>query len=120
MNYYYSSIAHVLTYVSYAVSQTNTILIVIICGITGAFILYQNQKSNKENIGKLIRLQLFITAILFTVPIICDFFCYILNVSYNSQIPFLFQTGMAYITVAIWVATALCFTNHIRQKRKTE
>jgi len=49
MNYYYSSIAHVLTYVSYAVSQTNTILIVIICGITGAFILYQNQKSVLSN-----------------------------------------------------------------------
>ena len=68
MNYYYNYIARVYTHVSFVVSQTNTILIVIICGITGAFILYQSQKSNKENIDKLIKFQLFITAIWFTIP----------------------------------------------------
>jgi hypothetical protein len=112
-------IARVYTHVSYAVSQTNTILIVLTCGAIGVFILYQSQKSNKENIAKLIRLQLFITALWFTIPIIYDFICYILGVSYN-WIPFLLEMDMVYVTAAIWIATTLCFIHHIRQKRKIE
>jgi hypothetical protein len=118
MNYYYSMIARVFTWVSYAVSQTNTILIVLICGVIGVFILYQSQKSNKENIAKLIRLQLFITAIWFTIPIMYDLLCYIFSVSYN-WIPFLLEMGMVYITLAIWAVAILCFIHYIiRQKRK--
>jgi hypothetical protein len=119
MNYYYANIAHVFSYSPYVVSQTNTILITIICGTIGAFILYQNQKSNKENNGKLIRLQLFITAIWFTIPIIYDLFCYLLNISYR-QIPFLLQTNMVYITLALWITTVLSFIHYIRQKQKRE
>jgi hypothetical protein len=117
MNYYFRTVIHVFGFVPYVVSQTITLLIVPLCGIIGAFILYQSQKSNKENINKLIRLQLFITAIWFTIPIIYDLFCYILNVHY-SQTPFLMVMDMLYIAVAIWIATILCFIIHIIQKRK--
>ncbi|MCL2643701.1 MAG: hypothetical protein FWD52_09420 [Candidatus Bathyarchaeota archaeon] len=116
MNYYYQVIVQVFTSVSYAVSQTSTILIVLICGTAGAFILYQSQKSNKENIGNLVRFQLFITAIWFTIPIICALFCDILNVS-PGQIPFLLPMRMVYVTLAIWVATTLCFIHRIKQTK---
>jgi hypothetical protein len=121
INYYYSTVIHVRTIVSYAVSQTSTILIVIICGATGAFILYQSQKNNKENIAKLVRLQLFTTAIWFTISItIYDLFCYVLLNDFTRWSPFLREMGMVYITATIWIATTLCFIHHIRQKKKTE
>jgi len=123
MNYYYLHIIHARTFVGYVVSQTNTFLIVTICGAVGVFILYQSQKSNKENMSKLIRHQLLTTAIWFTIPpLIYELICrYIYNSPIYHWTPFLQHPGILYVNAVIWLMTILYYiTNYNKQKRTDE
>ncbi|MCL2867978.1 MAG: hypothetical protein FWF27_00845 [Candidatus Bathyarchaeota archaeon] len=118
MNYYYLHIIHARTFVNYVVSQTNTFLIVTMCGAVGVFILYQSQKSNKENISKLIRHQLLTTATWFTIPLIYELICYICNIPLYRWTPFLQHPGILYVNATIWLTTILCYIiNHNKQKK---